>query len=173
MSEVLVVVYSYTGTSRRLAQLLAGLEQWQVGEIRDAKPRSGNWRCIWDSLLRRRPPIVYDGPDPATFDAVVLISPIWAGRLAGPMRSFVAMRREVLPDVVVVSVMGNKGAPSAVAEVAALIGRRPILDTAFTSREIENGSFAGHLRAFARAAQRVEEQADVVTRPAVWSPQAG
>ena len=55
MSKVLVVVYSYTGTSRRLAQLLATLQQWQVGEVRDAKPRSGNWRCIVDSLLHRMP----------------------------------------------------------------------------------------------------------------------
>jgi hypothetical protein len=173
MSKILVVVYSYTGTSRRLAQLLANLEQWQVGEIRDEKPRSGNWRCIWDSLLRRRPSIVYDGPDPATFDAVVLVSPIWAGRLAGPMRSFVALRRDVLRDVAVVSVMGGQGAPGAVAEVAAVIGRKPILDAAFTRREIEDGSFAGPLQAFAKSVQRAEEQSAVVTRPAVWSAQAG
>jgi len=173
MSKILVVVYSYTGTSRRLAQLLANLEQWQVAEIRDATPRSGNWRCILDSLLRRRPPIAYDGPDPATFDAVVLVSPIWAGRLAGPMRSFVASRQRVLRDVAVVSVMGGRGAPDAVAEVAGLIGRKPMLDAAFTSAEIEDGSFAGPLQAFAKSVQRAEEKSAAVTGPAVWSPQAG
>lgn len=46
-------------------------------------------RRVLDSLLRRRPGIRYQGPDPADFRAVVLVSPIWMYRLAGPMRSFV------------------------------------------------------------------------------------
>ena len=58
-------------------------------------------------------------------------------------------------------------------EVARIIGRRPILDAAFTTREIEDGSFAGRLQAFGKAVQQAEEQAGIVMRPAVWSPQAG
>jgi hypothetical protein len=173
MSKVLVVVYSYTGTSRRLAQMLAAWQEWPIGEIRDATARKGMWRCIVDSMFSRRPAIVYDDPDPGAFDAVVLISPIWAYRLAGPMRSFVASRRKQLRDVAVLSVMGSRGAPNAVAEVTRLIGRTPIMDAAFTSREVEDSSFAGRMEAFGNAVQQAEEHLEVVMRPAVWSPQAG
>ena len=95
MSKILAVVYSCTGTSRRLAQLLVAQRQWPLDEVRDARPRNGlagTSRCLPDSLFRRCPEIRYDGPNPAEFDAVVLISPIGAYRLAGPMRSFVAAR---------------------------------------------------------------------------------
>lgn len=67
MSKVLAVVYSYTGTSRRLAQLLVAQQQWTLAEVREARPRSGfvgTWRCLMDSFFRRCPEIRYDGPNP-------------------------------------------------------------------------------------------------------------
>ena len=174
MSKILAVVYSYTGTSRRAAQLLVAQQQWALAEVRDARPRggiAGTSRCLLDSLFRRRPEIRYDGPNPNEFDAVVLISPIWAQRLAGPMRSFVATHRASLRDVAVISVMGGSGAPNAVAEVTRLVGRPPLINAAFTSREVEDGSCAGRLQAFGRAVQEARDT-PLVVRPPTWSPRA-
>lgn len=174
MSEVLVVMYSYAGTSRQLAQLLCSQQEWPMAEISEVSPRSGlrgTGRCLLDSWLRRRPEIRYTGPPPNEFDAVVLVAPIWAYRLAGPMRSFVALWREHLPDVAVVSVMGGSGAPNAVAEIGQLLGRSPILSTAFTSREVEDGSCAAWLQAFGNAVEKAQDTRAVV-RPAICSPQA-
>jgi hypothetical protein len=67
--------------------------------------------------------------------------------------------------------MGNSGAPNAVAEIGQLLGRAPLLSTAFTSREVQDGSCAGWLQAFGNAVQKAEESPAVV-RPAIWSPQA-
>lgn len=173
MSKVLVVTYSFTGTGRRLTQLLCGMQGWESAEITEVHARSGglgNWRCLLDSWLRRRPPIRYEGPAPEGFDAVVLVAPIWVYRLAGPMRSFVAAYRDRLPDVAVVSVMGSRGAPNAVAEIGKLLGRSPLLSTAFTSREVEDGSCAARLQAFGRAVQAAEDS-PLTVRPATWSPQ--
>jgi hypothetical protein len=177
MSKVLVVVYSYTSTSRRVARLLSQQQGWQLGEITEVRPRSGvlgALRCLLDSLLRRCPEIRYDGPLPRQFDAVVLVSPIWAQRLAGPMRSFVARRRDHLPDVAVVSVMGDRGAPKAVAEIGRIIGRAPFLSTAFTTREVDDLGFAVRLQALGTAlgtALGSSRQSQAVVRPAVLSPQ--
>jgi hypothetical protein len=174
MSEVLVVTYSYTGTCRQLAQLLCSQQGWPMAEISEISPRiglQGTARCLLDSWRHRRPPIHYEGPPPEQFDAVVLVSPIWAYRLAGPMRSFVTLMRERLPDVAVVSVMGNSGAPNAVAEIGQLLDRSPILSTAFTTREVQDGSCAGWLQAFGTALQNAEDP-EAVLRPAAWSPQA-
>ena len=86
------------------------------------------------------------------------------------MRSFVGTRRHHLPDVAVVSVMGGSGAPHAVAEISRLIGRAPILDTAFTTREVDDGSFATRLQAFGTSVRNAEGAQSVV-RSAVLSPQ--
>jgi hypothetical protein len=175
MDKILVVVYSYTGTSRRLAQLLCSQTGWSMGEITEIRSRSGvlgSLKCIADSLLRLRPPVLYVGPEPEDFQAVVLIAPIWAYRLAAPMRSFVAERAGRLTRAAVVAVMGGKGGSNAAAEIGELLGRPPLLATAFTTREVEDGSCAGRLEAFS-AALRASGPGSEPVRPAVWSPSAG
>jgi hypothetical protein len=151
MDSILVVCFSYTGTSRRLAQLLCSHHGWPLGEIVEERPRSGaagTLRCVLDSLLRRHPAVRYEGPDPDDFHTVVLVSPIWIYGLAGPMRSFVAARREALRHVAVIFTMGSGGASNAIAEIGRVLGRAPILARAFTSREVEDGSCTGRLLAF-------------------------
>jgi len=174
MSRILVVFYSYTGTGRRLARLLATQQHWPLGEVRELRPRSGTtatWRCVLDSLLRRRPAIRYEGPALRNFDVVVLIAPIWVGQLASPMRSFVAELRTALPEVAVLSVMGSVGAPAAAAEIARWTRETPLLAGAFTSREVDDGSCAIRLQAFGDAIRTLGD-ASVATRPTFWSPQA-
>lgn len=149
-NKVLVIVYSYSGTSRRVAELLCEQQGWALAHIYDVLPRRGAigvWRCILDTLLRRQPAIRYDGPPPSDFDAVVLVSPIWLLQLAGPMRSFVARERRRLRKVAVLSVMGGQGEPDAAAEIGELLGRAPVLSTAVTLREINDGRCARRLRA--------------------------
>ncbi|QHE86141.1 flavodoxin family protein [Hydrogenophaga sp. BPS33] len=172
--NVLVVVYSYTGTSMAVAKLMAIQQNWSLGWIEEKRSRRGawgSWRCLLDSFLRRHPPIRYHGSSPGHFDAVVLVSPIWALRLAGPMRSFVVAERERLRDVAVVSVMGGQGGPNAVAEVADILGRAPFMSMTVTAREVDDGSCAARLQAFGTAVQGAEDSREVV-RPTTLSTEA-
>lgn len=172
--SVLVVVYSYTGTSMAVARLMCIQQNWNLGWIEETRSRRGawgSWRCLLDSFLHRHPPIRYHGPSPDDFDAVVLVSPIWALRLAGPMRSFVAAEQARLRDVAVVSVMGGQGGPKAVAEMADILGRAPIMTTTVTAREVNDGSCAARLQVFGAAVQSAEDSNPVV-RPTTLSAEA-
>lgn len=152
MDSILVVCYSYTGVSRLAAQLLCSQEGWPLGIVTDKHPR-GTLRCILDSLLRRHPEIRYEGPPPGNFRTVVLVSPIWMYRLAGPMRSFIAQHTKGLRRVAVISTMGSAGASNAVAEIAKLLDRAPVLSAAFTQRSLEDGSSTSELLAFGERLQ--------------------
>lgn len=119
-----------------------------MGQIKEARVRTGWWgvlRCVLDSWLRRHPPIRYEGPDVQGFDTVVLVSPIWARRLAGPMRSFVASEASRIRHYAVVSVMGGSGAAPAAAEIDRLTGRSAVLSVSFNAREVEDGSCSARL----------------------------
>ena len=161
MSKILVVSCSWTGTCTQVAKLLCAQQTgWQSAEIRLEHPRSGRvgyWRCVLDSVLRRKPAIRYEGPFPKDFDAVVFVSPIWAFSLASPMRSFVTTQRDHLPDVAVVSVMGGAGASNAVREVERIVGRPSVLDAAFTMQDVEDGRAAIGLRDFGDALRKLED----------------
>lgn len=152
MNKVLIVMYSRTGTCQRLATRMSQQQNWPLGEIMDAatsgkRPR-GAWRCVLDSWRRREPPIRYEGPAPSDFDIVVTVSPIWAHRVAAPMRSFLTENRPHLRQLAVVSVMGSTGAPHALAEVTRLTNRRPVADIAVTARDVADGSVEAMLATF-------------------------
>ncbi|HEY9023742.1 MAG TPA: flavodoxin [Burkholderiaceae bacterium] len=158
METVLVVVYSRTGRSLRLAQRLCNQLGWSLGEIREIEPRrgaGGRLRRLWDSLLRRCPGIEYRGPSPRDFDLVVLISPLWAYRIAAPMRSFLTLSSGSMPEVAVISVAPSRGASGAVAEVGKRTGRVPRLSAAFTRDEIDDGSCTPRLFSFANTLRRM------------------
>jgi hypothetical protein len=173
-NQTLVVFYSHTGTSRRAAQLLASQFGWQTGEVSDRHPRvgtAGTFKCVADSLLRRRPAIRYEGPDPQAFGSVVFVAPVWVSRMAGPMRTFIHAQAAGLKRVAVISVMGGSGATHAAAETGHLLGRAPPLSTSFTARDVEDGSYAPRLAAFGRAVQATSDHWPIV-HPASWSPSA-
>ncbi len=173
MSKTLVITYSYTGTGRRLTKLLCAQQGWLAGDVLELRSRARAWgtlRCVLDSLLKRHPAVRYIGPPLKDFDSVVLVAPIWLGGLAGPMRSFVANYADSLPDIAVISVMGSAGTPSAATEIARVAQRTPLLEAAFTAREIEDGSCAARLRAFGDALQARRHPA-MPQRPAEISSQ--
>lgn len=138
MNSTLVVCYSYTGVSRKAAELLCSLHGWPLAEVSDEQPR-GTWRCVLDSLLRRAPAIRYDGPPPANFRTVILVAPVWVGRLAGPMRSFVERYAPQLPRVAVIATMNSSGAENVFREVAQRLGHALVARAAFRQRELETG----------------------------------
>jgi flavodoxin len=174
MNSTLVVFYSLTGNSRRLAQLLAAQNGWPVGEVVEVRPRiASGWgfvRCALDSLFHRRPVIVYEGLDPAAFASVVLVTPIWMGELAGPMRSFVAIYKERMRRFAVLTTMGGRGSSNAFAEIARIAKRDPVIGETVTAREVEDGSCAQAVEAFAKAVELSPPGRPL--RPAVLSPAA-
>ena len=172
MDSILVVCYSYTGISRRAAQLLCSHHGWPLGEITEFR-RRGTWGCVLDSLLRRRPEIRYHGPHPADFRTVVLVAPIWMYRLAGPMRSFVVREKDSLRRVAVVSTMNSGGASNAVGEIAHLLGHGVVIDAAaFKARQIEDGSGTARLLAFGDALQPGSRSSQPARQPAWNAPAA-
>lgn len=154
MDSILVVCYSYTGRSRRAAQILCSRHGWPLAEILDTAPRTPG-RCFLDSVLRRRPAIRYSGPDPADFHTVVLVAPVWVYRLAGPMRTFVARHRQALSRVAVVATMNAAGAKNVFDEVSRMLGHRPIGVAALTERELGDQSGSVKLFGFADGLQPV------------------
>ena len=114
--------------------------------------------------MHRHPQIDYTGPPPNEYDAVVLVAPVWASRLAGPVRSFVSLMRERLPDLALISVTHNWGVHEVIAELGALMGSFPVVSTTFTPHEVNYPSCAMRLQAFGNAV-RIAENSPILIRP--------
>jgi flavodoxin len=148
MSDVLVVFHSRTGHCRDLARLMSEQRGWELAEIAWPGEQPSYARCAKEAFLRGHPEIRYHGPDPAAYDVVVLVSPVWCWRLCPPMRSFIRTMAGKLGGVAVLSCMGGSGASNAFAEVEQLIHRPVVAKLALRQSDVDTGRFES-LQAFA------------------------
>ncbi len=99
----LIVYYSRNGGTRKAAEALAEEIGAELAEIRETRKRRGFFgfmRSGFESATKRIVPILPLEPacDLASYDRVILATPVWAGGLASPMRSFLAAHAAEIRD---------------------------------------------------------------------------
>lgn len=100
--KTLVVYYSRTGNTKKVADELAAALKADVEELKDGKNRGGpiGFLLAGREAMRKTPvdlqPLAHD---PAAYDLVVVGSPIWANAICTPVRTFLAQHRTSLKRV--------------------------------------------------------------------------
>lgn len=151
MSKILVVSYSRTGTTRKVAEDIVVALQADFKEVIDARRRRG-WpgylRSGFESIARGLPSIEADW-EPKGYDLVVLGTPVWTGSMASPMRSFIFLHRAHLDRVACFCTMGGgRGARAALAEMTGLCGATRAPTFSATQADVQKGRHAARLREF-------------------------
>ena len=126
--KTLIVYYSRTGVTKRVAEALAKTVDADTAEIRCEAYRPGFPRLIKAIMDagRRKPSAPIDPPHPdyARYGAIVIAAPVWAGRPAPPLQAWLETKPP-LPEHValMVTYAGDPAIDKAEETVAALIGR--------------------------------------------------
>jgi hypothetical protein len=137
--KVLVVYYSRTGYTRRVAHSLARRLHADLEEIgSDERPGAlGYLRCALESLLRLQTAIRTPQHDPAAYGLVLVGGPVWFWGLSSPVRSYLMLRRRRLPQLGFFCTMGGSGARRVFDSMTTLAGKRPLATLALTDRDID------------------------------------
>jgi len=86
-----IVYYSLTGHAERVARQLADMLDLPLYRIEDTRQRKGAFGFIrsgYESRFAKSPAIRLDGGYQPDADHVILVAPIWAGRMCSPLRAF-------------------------------------------------------------------------------------
>ena len=164
---VLIVYYSESGDTRRIAEALAAALNASVERLEAPGLPGGGWGFavrLWQSLARARTRIAEPGFDPADFDMVLTGSPVWAGRIASPLRAW--LRRfggRVKTGAAFVS-YSKSGAEDALRETDRLMPGRVRAHLSVSDEDRASGADRGKIREFAAAVARAAG-----TRPAATS----
>lgn len=155
MPGVLVAVYSLDGHARVVAEALARKLDADVTEITEVRPRRAGrpkptLRSRLDALLQRCPPISPMDIDVSAYDLVLLAGPMLAGRVAGPLRSFVAQHREAIGDWALLVTHDEVEAGPVATEFTRRLGRPPRIVMDMMRKEIDAASFEMKLDIFAK-----------------------
>ncbi len=127
MMKVTVISYSQTGNNQALAAAIAKHYSAEHISIREVNKRN-YWRIGMDLLFNRKPAITPSLDQVDTSGRVLLVGPVWMGRLCSPMRTCLHQLRSRLSQYAFVTLRGGGeevSPPELEAELTRRTGVRP------------------------------------------------
>lgn len=156
--RILVVYYSRTGTTRKVAAALAKKLGCDSEEIIEARSRRGMLGYLRSVIEARRQVPSHIAPavkDPSTYDLIVIGTPVWAWSLSSPVRAYLCANRSKLPAVAYFCTLGGAGSEKAFAQMQELSGKRPAGCLSVIAADVASAAYEPRVAAFAETLQRV------------------
>lgn len=157
-----ILCHSHTGNTRAACRVLAGKLNAEMDEITAPAPNPGilsTALLIARSLLSRGPAVRVPARDWAAADLVILGAPVWAGRLALPMRQWLETGPALPAKVALVVTSGGPDLPEAVTEeFRRATGRAPLALLHLSDADRAEGTDAAKLAAFAETCAAAADQ---------------
>jgi flavodoxin len=150
--RILVVSYSLSGRTRRVAAELARACDADFEAIADARERHGTWgylRSALEALLQMAPSIRDARYPPGRYALVVIGTPVWAGRIASPVRTWLQRHRAQLGRVAFFCTSEGDSGVEVFRAMADLCGQPPMATLALTAQRIEQRTHRRRVDLFA------------------------
>jgi menaquinone-dependent protoporphyrinogen IX oxidase len=152
--KILVIFYSRSGTTRRIAQALSSALGGSLEEIAEDRGRNGllgYCRSVFEARRKRSANIRPARNDPRSFDLVVIGTPVWAWSVSSPVRAYLTANKDRLPTVAFFCTLGGAGSETVFAQMQDIVGKAPRATCAITARDIAVGGEGAQVAKFARA----------------------
>lgn len=143
----LVVFFSRTGTTRKVARLIAKFLKSDLEELQESKSRKGvfGWlRSGRESAFKSKPLIHLTKNDPSDYDLVIIGTPVWAGSMSSPVRSF--LHDNKFRRVAFFCTMGNSVAKAFVDMQS--MSKKPLATLALTTKQVVNDDYLSQVKCF-------------------------
>jgi flavodoxin len=153
-SKTLVVYYSRSGTTRALAKAIAEALRCDIEEIAETTSRAGvlgYMRSIFEAIWRIPSPIKTVERDPGSYDLVIIGTPVWAGSVSSPVRSYLTANKAHFGETAFFCTLGGRGSDSAFGQMEALTGRPPRARCAVRASDVESSRYAADVSRFVGA----------------------
>lgn len=92
-SRILIVYYSYTGTTRRVAEKLQQITHGDLYDVQPARTYSDDSnlatvRLMWERFIHNMPELSGELPDLDEYDTILIGTPVWNSNIANPIMSY-------------------------------------------------------------------------------------
>ncbi len=152
MGKSLIVHYSRSGHTRKVAEAIAdqlGCDVDEVHELRSRRGVFGYFRSAREALREQLVEIEPCSHDLGDYELVILGTPVWAGNLSSPLRSYVARFRGGFPDVAFFCTQGGRGSDKVFSRLEALTGKTPLATLVVRQREVGSPTIKDKVAEFA------------------------
>lgn len=123
----LIAYYSFTNNNEKLAAHLQKQLQCETLKIETVKKRNG-LSIMLDLLFKRKPRLKPHTLSLAEYEHIIFVAPVWAGKIASPLASFMIGERENIKSYSFITLCGGGNlnqAQNLKKELTSLVGRAP------------------------------------------------
>jgi flavodoxin len=150
-AAILVVYYSRTGNTRRVAEQLAHWLGCDVEALRDRASRRGIWGALRSAIEATLGTMAWVAPsrhDPATYDLVEVGTPVWTASVSSPVRSYLMRHRLRFRNVAFFCTCGGTGSRRALRQMTATSMRRALATLVVREGDLKTNAWEERAAAF-------------------------
>jgi menaquinone-dependent protoporphyrinogen IX oxidase len=155
--DVLVVYYSLTGNTARVARDLARRTRADIESLRDGDHGTGAWGYVKAAIDALRGKSARLGPlahTPRNYRLVLVGTPTWVGRITPAVRAYLERHAGDLTNVAFFSTSGGTDVARLVPELEKVAGRHAVSSVGFSAPELADPTaYEAKLGAFLRGLQ--------------------
>ncbi|MGC9307320.1 MAG: flavodoxin family protein [Thermoplasmatota archaeon] len=154
--DALVIYYSRTGNTEMVAEELAEALSCPAEKVNDGVKRSGLLGLLRSGKQAAKGSTTELEPlehTPGDFDLVVIGTPVWGGTMSTPVRSFLEMHRDALPEVAFFCTAGGDKTAQTFTDMENCCGQSPVATLAVSRAMIKKEEWRPAVERFIREVQ--------------------
>lgn len=149
--KTLIVYYSRTGITKRIAEEISQSIECDVEEIVDKENRSGIIGYIksgYETARNKLPEIEDPKHDLSNYELVIIGTPVWAGKMAVPVKAYIEQNINKIPNLACFCTCGSSGIDGTLNGIAETANVTPLASFGLKSSEIKSGSYSSVIEKF-------------------------
>ncbi len=149
--KTLVVYYSRTGITKRIAETISESLDCEIEEIVDKKNRGGILGYLKSGYEASRNKLsVIEDPkhDLSKYDLLIVGTPVWAGKMSVPLRTYLHKNMEKIPLLACFCTAGGSGIEGTIKNIGEYTKTTPIESFGLKSSDIKSGSYKAVIEKF-------------------------
>ena len=153
MAKILIVYYSRTGTTKKVAEALQTKFNCDIESVESVKNRSGAWGYIFsgkEATQRSLTEIKPAKQDPSGYDLVIVGTPIWSWNVSSIIRTYLDQQKGKIKKAAFFCTMGGSGHERAFSDMEKTIEVKPITTMSLLTKQVVTNNFQTELDQFAQ-----------------------
>jgi flavodoxin len=142
--KILVVFYSRSGNTKKIAESISESLDCDIEEIVDTEKRGGIFGYIksgYEAFRGKLSKIEDPKNDVSQYDLVIIGTPVWAGKMAVPVRTYITQNHAKFGKTAFFSTAGGTNFDSTFSDMKEVSGASPIAEIGIRAKEVQDGSY--------------------------------
>ena len=152
--KILVVFYSRTGNTKKIAEEISADLKCDIDEIIDTKDRSGvsGYMAGGRDAMKKNLTVIKEmKKNPADYDMIIVGTPVWAAKMAPAVRTYISQNKEKIKNAAYFCTMGGRGDKTTFADMEEATGKKPAATLTIFEREIKKNEYKAKVEEFVKA----------------------